>query len=203
MKNIPAVLIKEKNKLFTPSPWLVLLDIVLDSAHTLHFVGNNEDVAFGGRVYTAFPFILEPTKESTKGDIPTVTLKICNVTQIVQGYLEDLDGAAGAEATVRVVNAARLDQDHSELEMTFSVLGTEADAEWITFKLGAVNPLRRRYPPFRHIATHCNWIFKGAECGYSGIETACNRTFADCEARSNTVRFGGCLGLSQKGWRAV
>jgi len=203
VKSIPAVLVREKNKLATPNPWIVLLDIVLDATHKLYFCSNNQDVTWSGRVYTAFPFLLEATEENSKGEIPSVSLKVANVTQVIHAYLEQLDGAVGATVTIRVVNAAYLSEDTSELDMTFTVVSTSADAEWIVFTLGAPNPLRRRFPPFRFIAKHCHWEFKGHECGYSGAFTDCDRSFENCEERSNTRRFGGYRGLSEKGWRAA
>ena len=147
MQTLPEVIVQEKNKLATPSAWFVLLDIVLGDALTLYLCSNTENVTFKGRVYEAFPFNLEPTKQTAKGEIPSVTLKVANVTQIIQGYLEDLDGAVGATVIVRVVNSAYLSEDYSELEMTFGVLGSEADAEWVSFTLGLPNPLKRRFPP--------------------------------------------------------
>ncbi len=203
MKSIPSVLIQEKNKLATPNPWIVLLDIVLDSTHKLYFCSNNEDITFSGQVYTAFPFVLDATTENNKGEIPSVSLKVANVTQIIHAYLEDLDGAVGATVTIRVVNAAYLSQNYSELEMTFTVVSTSADSEWIEFTLGAPNPLRRRYPVYRFISGHCNWEFKGLECDYSGSASECDRSWEQCEKIGNTKRFGGYRGLSEKGWKIV
>lgn len=38
----------------------------------------------------------------------------------------------------------------------------------------------------------CSWaVFKGVECGYSGPESSCNRTYASCLALGNTANFGG------------
>ncbi len=203
MKQLPSVLVREKNKLFTPDPWIVLLEINLAGRQMLYFCSNTEDVLFNGRVYIAFPFLLEPTKQASKGEIPTVSLRICNVTQIIQGYLEDLDGAVGSQVKIRVVSAAHITEDYSELDMSFDVLSTQSEAEWITFTLGSSSPLRRRYPPNRFIALYCNWEFKGLECAYAGSETECDRTFKRCEDLGNTGRFGGYPGLNLKGWRIV
>ena len=147
MQTLPEVIVQEKNKLATPSAWFVLLDIVLGDALTLYLCSNTENVTFKGRVYEAFPFNLEPTKQTAKGEIPSVTLKVANVTQIIQGYLEDLDGAVGATVIVRVVNSAYLSEDYSELEMTFGVLGSEADAEWVSFHPRTSEPLEAPLPP--------------------------------------------------------
>lgn len=38
----------------------------------------------------------------------------------------------------------------------------------------------------------CRWkVFTGSECGYSGAETWCDRTYARCTELSNTANFGG------------
>ena len=200
-KNLPANLILEKNKLATPNPWLVLLDIVLPDSTTFYLVKNTEDITFQGRTYTAINFEIEPTQHKTGGEIPTVTLRVSNVTRVLQAYLEDLNGAVGAGVTIRVVNSAYLSEDYSELEMTFDVLATQADAQWVTFTLGAPNPLKRRFPPYRYIAQYCNWEFKSRECNYQGSATSCNRTWDNCQALNNTKRFGGYLGLNPGGVR--
>ncbi len=204
MKSIPSVLIREKNRLATPNPWIVLLDIVPDDSHKLCFCSGNEDIPFGGKTYSAFPFILDTTTENNKGEIPSVSLKVANVTQVIHACLEELDGAVGSSVTIRVVNAAYLSEDYSELEMTFTVLSTTADEEWIEFTLGAPNPLRRRFPVYRFISGHCNWDFRGLECGYHGTAFAeCDRSWEQCRRIGNTGRFGGYRGLSEKGWRVV
>ena len=43
----------------------------------------------------------------------------------------------------------------------------------------------RKHPP------SCRWAFKGTECTYAGAETWCDRSYARCEALSNTDNFGG------------
>jgi hypothetical protein len=38
----------------------------------------------------------------------------------------------------------------------------------------------------------CRWKeFKGTECGYSGSQTWCDRSYTRCSALANTVNFGG------------
>jgi hypothetical protein len=49
----------------------------------------------------------------------------------------------------------------------------------------------------RTVGHKCPWEFKGAECGYSGAETVCNKLYTDaggCSGRSNQHRFGGFPG---------
>jgi phage-related protein len=201
MKNLPAVVVHQKNKISTSSAWIVLLDISITT--TFYLCSNNESVSFGGHTYEPFPFDLEPHEENNKGEIPTLSLKVANVTQLIQEQIEENDGGVGSSITIRVVNSDYLTSDYSELEMEFSILAAEASAEWLTLTLGAPNPLRRRFPPWRYISSHCHWDFKSVECGYSGGATVCDRTWERCQALNNTVRFGGYRGLTQKGWRVV
>lgn len=196
MKTLPASLILEKNKIATANAWLVLLDVVLTDDTELFLVKNSENITYNSQAYTAIDFEIDSTKESSSGEIPTVTLRVSNITRVLQAYLEDLGGAIGSTVTVRVVNAAHLAEDYTELEMTYDVLKTSSNAQWVTFTLGAPNPLRRRFPLYRYIADHCAWTFKGAECGYAGAASTCKRTLPDCQAKSNSARFGGFKGLS-------
>jgi phage-related protein len=201
MKTLSAALILEKNRLATPNPWLVLLDIRLPDATMLYIARNTEDIVFNGHTYTAFSFELEPTKESSKGEVPTITLRISNVTQVFQAYLEAQEGGLGSIVTVRVVNAALLTENYAELEMTFDVMAAVSDIQWITFTLGAPNPLRAAFPQYRYLAGHCRWQFKSAECAYTGASEICKRTLDYCRQLNNSPRFGGFPGLGGGGVR--
>ena len=204
MKNIPANLILEKNKLATGSAWLILLQITFSDNTILYLVRNNENITFQDNEYIAFPFELGDIKESSKGEIPSLSIKISNVTKAIQYYLEQFNGAIGSQIKIIVVNSSYLSEDYSELELDYEVTGASSNAQWVEFTLGIPNPLRKRFPLHRFIAEHCNWRFKSAECAYSGVEfTTCDRTLKACRARDNTSRFGGFLGLSNIGVRLV
>jgi len=161
-------IILEKNKLQSKAAWLILLEITLnDSGSTvLRFVRNFEDVIFGGETYTAFSFEIEPTVLESKGQIPTVTLRVNNITRLMESYLQDLDGAIGSEVKITVVNSDYLTGDYSELELTYDVLACESTAQWVVFTLGAPSPLRQRFPLEKYLALHCHWRFESVECGY-------------------------------------
>lgn len=188
----------EKNKLQGSGPWITLLELVLPDATTIRVCDNLSDVtwpATGGYLWQAFPFELDVVANSPRGELPSVALRISNVTRIIQGYLESADGAIGAVVTLRVVHASHLDLTTPELMETFDVTAAAADATWVTATLGAANPLLCRFPRHRYLRDHCRWIYKSAECAYSGELTTCKRTLADCRLHSNTVRFGGFPGI--------
>jgi len=57
---------------------------------------------------------------------------------------------------------------------------------------------------FSQYQSSCRWkVFKGTECGYSGGDTTCNRSYADCSSKSNTANFGGFRWLPSIENRAI
>jgi lambda family phage minor tail protein L len=201
VRTLPAEAIAEKNKLFTLNPWLILMDLYFDDG-TFYYALNTEPVTYGGNEYTPFPLEIDLGTETQSGEIPTITARLSNISGVVQGYMELMDGGHGRQVVIHQVHAGLLDKDFSELDIYTEIQKSEFDDQWATFALGMPNPLNQRYPLYRYLAEHCNWQFKEVECGYSGAGT-CRRIFADCVLLGNTRRFGGKLGLSREGVRFV
>ena len=203
MKTLPANIILEKNKIAADSAWIILIEIYLDDSTVLYFARNNEAITYDGQEYQAFPFELDAMKENARGEIPTLTLRVSNVTRIIQAYLEDYSGGVGKTVKLIVVNSENLTEDFAELEMEFEVLATTSSVQWVTFTLGAPNPLRQRFPRHRYFSNYCRWEFKSTECGYTGDATTCNHRLQDCRAYNNSSRFGGFPSLSERGYRVA
>jgi len=204
MKNLSQALLIEANKLGSGSPWLILFEIILpDEQGTLRLVRNNEDVTFGGYEYVAFPLELDSVSDTSKGEIQTLTVKVSNVTRVVQAYLEELEGIIGGQVIIRIVNAGLLEENYAELERTYDIISSSADSQYVSIVLGAPNPLGKRFPLNKYLADHCNWKFRSVECGYVGTDLTCRRVLEDCQHKSNSRRFGGYIGLSTGGVRVV
>ena len=208
MKLLPTALVIGKNMLASNDAWLLLVDISIPTvpATTVRLVRNNEDITFEGNVYTAFPFDFAPMKTQKTGEIPTVSFKVSNVTRALQVEVEDYDGLVGQEVTLYIVNSALLSENYTELTWVFTILTCSVSSEWISFGVGAPNPLRRRFPLNRYLSDHCVWRLGGAECKYAGVDSTCKRTLSDCQSRtggSNSFNFGGHVGLGSGGIRVV
>lgn len=204
MLTLTPALILEKNRLTSTHPWLLLIEVTTPGA-TMYFVRNTEDFLYNGVLYTAFPFDIEADKQETKGQIPTVTLRVSNITRAVQAEIEQYSGLVGEEVRLIVVNSDNPLEDYSDLTFDFEILACSATAIWVTFILGAPNLLTKRFPLYRYMSNFCRYVgfFKGPECGYSGGVTTCKGTLADCQAKANSERFGGFVGLSPSGLRLV
>lgn len=119
-----------------------------------------------------------------------------------QALLADLAGGLRAfevtlwEAWADVANFPSAVPAEVRAVAALRVEAAEWDRSAIVLTLGpAANPVLSRLP-FREYQTICTYrTFKGAQCGYSGAETTCDRTYAACTARSNTTRFGGFVTL--------
>lgn len=195
MLNLPLALRIEKNKLVSTAPWLILVAVTLPDASVIRLARNTDDVVFGGNTYAAFAFELGDVRSGGDGRIQGVTLRVANPERALQPYLEAHDGLVGCAVSLMVVHAGNLASDYTELTLSWDVLAAESAEDWITFTLGAENPMRRRFPLQVAIPFSCNWGFKSAECAYAGAVTSCARTLDACRALGNSVRFGGRPGI--------
>ncbi len=223
---LPRHLMLETNKLVSPDPWLVLLKITLTGPTIFRLVRNTEDIYFndgsgsGNELYTAFPFELETTSIGSEGEISTLTLKVNNITRLIQPYLETLNGGIGSVVKIMVIHFSSLTlkstgkvADYADLIQTYDTLGCSSNSKWVTFTLGAPSPLRQVFPPYKYLAPHCGWQFDKAstpspECDYrtygnSSNDLTCKRTHSDCLAHGNEPRYGGFVGLQTGGIRIV
>jgi len=169
MKNLPTELLIEKNKRAgNRNPWLILLEITLTDSPptTLRFVRNNEDITYNGNTYTAFPFEIEIEKTDSDGSIPTVNLKVSQITRIIAYYTESLNGGIGSTITITVINRAHLAANYAELTTTWQLIAAETDDQWATFVCGFPNPLDEVFTALHYLADYCEWEFEEAECGY-------------------------------------
>ena len=201
MKSLPSTLVLAKNLLSNTSPWYLILDVEITTGTYIYLVKNTEAITYNGNSYTPFPFEVGVNKHTSKGEVPTIQFRICNINRVMQAYLEEYDGLIGNAIVMRLVNDAYLTEDYSELTLSFDVLSCTSTFEWVTFDCGAPNPMRKRFPLHRYIGNHCRFTFKSLECGYEGSGTECNRTYSECEALGNTIRFGGFKGLVGGGIR--
>jgi lambda family phage minor tail protein L len=202
MINLSDIAKIEKNKLFNNNVFITLLEVDLSQwdLGVVRVCDNTEDIVWNGYTWNAFPFELDIKQDTTKGDIPNLTIKVSNVNRLFQQYVEKSNGAVGAKVTLRLVLSNNLDSTTPEIEEQFEVIGTQCDAYWITFTLGAMNPLILRFPKHKYIKNFCRWKFKSPECGYTGVDTYCNHTFEDCKKKRNQKRFGGFIGIQGGVW---
>ena len=136
MLTLSQAAIIEKNKIASDNAWLILLEITIPPTATgvpivLRLVRNTEDITWNRLLWTAFPFELDPPKQSGNGELPNFTVRVSNITRTVEGYLEQAGGGIGAQVRMMVVLSAHLEQTTPELDEEFSVQSVSYDENWV------------------------------------------------------------------------
>lgn len=192
----------EKNRLSSPNAWIALVDIDMSPLGSVHlrYTSDNTPTTWDGMVYSPIAMEFGEVQETSKGAVPSVPLRLSNVARGFYTYLENLGGMIGAEVTLMVVGSGNLSATKAEVEEVFVVTEAAQDEQWLTLTLGAIDPLTRRFPRDRYVATMCRHVYKGALCRYSGLEpgtaTTCDHTLSACEARGNSAMYGGSPGVA-------
>lgn len=199
MLSLSAIAKQEKNKLSTGSVFIILLDIDLKDGDVIRICYNTEDVLWNGNLYQAFPFELGEVSEVTDGSDPNVELKVDNTSRALSYYIEESGGAVNMPVILRVVNTENMQSSEAELEEMFVVQKTDVNESFVTFTLGTEYSSRTRRPLNRYMKNNCPFKYKGIRCGYSGTIATCYHTLVDCRRHGNSKRFGGFVGVDQKG----
>lgn len=237
--SLSSIAIQEKNKLATDSVFLVALKIIIpgivytgtEFEQPVRIVNNSENITWqysktaeeiSGNLWDgtwiAFPFTLDELSDQSGGEVPTVTIRISNVTRVMDSYLQFYDNYVKANGfypitvNIYVVNTRVIYGDEytigdpdadPEVEHIFQLKKPSVDSMWATFVLSADNPYMRRFPQNRILKNHCRYKFKGSDgrCGYTGAVTVCNHTLVTCRALNNSIRFGGAPGVGKGGFK--
>ena len=195
--------IEEKNKLATDSAWLTALEIIIPGvSEHIRVAANNEDITWRGETWLAFHFEFDRMTRGSSGEAPRVTLRVSNVNQVMESYIQDYDlyqkqyGPAPIYCWFFQVNSKDLANDDPAAEYVFELLEPEPTAEWAIFTLGASNLFNRRAPRDKVRRNFCRYEFKtDPRCGYKGGAKTCNRSLAFCRELGNSDRFGGFPGI--------
>ena len=211
--SLSAVAYLEKNKVASTKAWLVLIEVTMPDTTVFRVCANSENVTWpvtSGDLYTAFPFEIDEIGDSSKGEVPSVGLRVSNVARILEPYLEDQDGLIDSVVVIRVVNSTHVttpsqgsgvNNNTPEVELEYEIIDSNADSMWVNFTLGAMNPFNRRFPRSKVWKNICRYKhFKGDRCQYAGAETSCDRSLDTCRnTMNNSINFGNCPGVGTKG----
>ena len=205
----------EKNKMATNEAWLVLLEITMTDSYVLKLTSNSENLYWPGtsnpnNLYTAFPFELGEIGDTSKGEVPSVSLQVSNAARILEPHLDAHDGMVDSSVEIRIVNSIHVltptrplgaYSETPEIELNYDIIAASSNSMWVEFTLGAANPFNKRFPRNKIYRNICRYReFKGDRCQYEGEETSCDRSLTTCrDTYSNSQWFGGCPGVGSKG----
>ncbi len=193
MLTLPAEIIAAKNALYADTPFYELLEIRLSSGQALRFVNNNEDIVWGGRIWTKFRFEPGNDEQTSNGDTHSVSVRVSNVSGLMQGHVEAAaNGLIGDTVIYRYVHPS---SSTAAIEGWFEVVDVMAEDEWVTFTWGAENWFLNRFPAHVYRRDICRYSPEMTDvCSYTN-NSACDRRFATCIDLARSSVFGGQPGI--------
>jgi hypothetical protein len=172
-----------------------LLRMVIDSVEHC-FTECDVPIFFNSALYLPRPYKIGNVSYSLAKIVDSAQLALDNMDDQLTPYFDGGD-PQGSPATLYFVC---LDED-------YQLIGTYPDDHVVLFS-GTIDDWRSpegsievtlasdmvqwHQKTLAMQSSSCRWrVFKGAECGYTGSETRCDRSYARCEAYGNTANFGG------------
>lgn len=174
--------------------------------------GLRQNVVWAGNSYTAYPVVASGFEWSGQGSLPRPKLTVANVTGAISLLLIQHDDLLGAKLTRRRTLAKYLDAVNFPGGVNASADPTAAFADDIyyidrktretrdvvEFELAAAFDVAGLQLPRRQIIQNvCQWVYRGAECSYTGTSyfdandgavgssalDVCGKRLSSCKAR--------------------
>jgi lambda family phage minor tail protein L len=157
----------------------------------LRFAGYDTEITYDGELYQKFPVTHDVIAENTRGEIDSTKVQLSNISRLIEYYLQNYD-LRGKRISIKMVYFDLLNDPDAHVEFSNYVDSYQSDVKNVVFNLmSKFDVLDVTVPGRTFIKSHCQWIFKSDECGYTGAETSCNRTRGRCRELGNQRRFGG------------
>lgn len=168
------------------------------------FAAYSQDVTFDDVKYDKFPITHDQITENTKGEIDSVKVQLSNVSRLIEYYLQNYD-LRGKKVSIKLVDADMLDDPDAYIEFSNYIDSYTSNVKDVVFTLmSKFDILNLMLPSILWMRDWCQWEFaspavralgRGEECGYTGAETECNRTWSRCQALANSRRFLGARAI--------
>ncbi len=206
---------------------LFVLDLALFGQGPVRFhAGTNalrQRVVWQGLAYDAFPLEVEGFEFNGNGQVPRPRLRVANVTGAITALVLTYQDLVGAKITRKRTLAKYLDAVNFEggINPTADPTAEFADdiyyidrksresRDVVEFELAASFDLEGVSLPRRQIVQNvCPWRYRGAECGYAGVnyfdasdlavgsssQDVCGKRLSSCQVRFGAheeLPFGG------------
>jgi lambda family phage minor tail protein L len=177
---------------------------------------DNGPITWAGNSYTRLPIEADGFEYTGSGTLPRPRLRVANLLGTITGLLATLPGGLEGARVTRIRTFARfLDavnfpggvnpygtpSPSTELprEVYFIDRKVMESREAVEYELAAAFDLAGVRLPKRMVLDNlCPWVYKSAQCSYSGGLPTCAKTLADCKAHfggSADLPFGGFPGV--------
>lgn len=191
MKNVVDNFKIQKNAPLTKPIFLYAIQYDPVGNRWLRLTAWPTTVIFDGETYKPYVIRHGAIKETLSGKIEKLSLTIGNVDRELQYYLDNYNGLKEKTIVITMVFEDTLNDPTCYDSYTYLVEQSSSDKRTAVLALGSsLDVLNITLPRRKFFRAYCQFRYKGLECGYSGPEGTCNKTFTQCEAYGNVSRFG-------------
>ena len=188
--DILAELAKEELRPF------LLIDKEIESTH-YRYTDCDVPIVFDGNTYEPLGFSISSINYSSQNIVDSVDINIDNLDSVMTSLFI---GSTPQGSTV-ILQLVLLDASYTIVGSASATIFEGTIDDWGLDEEKLRETIVSYFSQWsqktlsKHSAS-CRWkVFKGTECGYSGGETWCDRTYARCLVLGNTDNFGGCRWL--------
>lgn len=202
--DVSNVLITEKNRLTSASPfiWLVQVRIPSDPPQMLRMTANTEPVEYGQDfegnplIWDPYPLGMGEIKTDTEGGTPETALTVGNLTREVMALLVTYNYLLDEKVTLKLVHQDHLSDPGAVWELPFDITGCATDEELVTFALSSQNHYGFTIPNERAVRDSCRWVYKSVGCGFTldpgNVSLGqCPKNFEGCKLRGDFEEAAG------------
>jgi len=175
--------------------------------------GLTANVVFNSITYTAAPIEVDGFELTSKGTLPRPTMRIANVTGAISALLlaynplqakvtrirtckKFLDGVNFTGGTNPTADPTAKFED----QIWYIDRVSKENIQLVEFELTSKLDLTNLQLPGRQVQDYCPWVYRGAECGYTGgsyfdvndnatsaANDVCGKRFNSCKIRFDTL----------------
>ncbi len=192
--------IYNKNRLSTGAAWLLLFKFTLPGVATpIYLARNTENITWNEEEWTAYPVDIGTINLTADGGLPTVNVRVSNITRAIQSIVEASDGAVGGSIDVYFVYTDKLDDATPVYDIGMKILSAVCNEKAVDFSCGVEYSPNMRRPLWNYQKYICPYKYGDIRCGISDATKTtyptCNKTLAECKERSNDARIGTELSI--------
>jgi len=167
---LSGVINAEKNAKRSKNPWVLLLEFEFVDGTMYRIAQWKKEIIFEEHSFFPLNFEYDFIEQSSDGSLNCSTLKISNITFPLEYELQDPDRIIGSTVRFIWVNLEYLEEDYSEMDITFDILFGSYDWKWVSLEVGMPNLLIHAFPEGRYLPEGCNNEWKEFDCGYEGLD---------------------------------
>lgn len=177
-----------------------------------NYTNGSTSIYWQGFEYPPYPIEVKGYEFNGKGTLPRPNAKVSNFQGVITNLVLTYDDLLGAKFTRKRTLAKYLDgMPNANTTMSFpdDVYFIERKANEnalvVEFELVSALDLEGFMLPNRIMTTSCRWVYKSAQCGYTGNLPTCSKLLGGnngCEAHFGTnaeLPYGGFPGLDNQG----